>query len=446
MGSHHGNGYGFLQSKSKSMKLFYAAMFTLVSILAQAQTVETAIDTSSLGVCRNALKTEFTQKFKAINKNISTETSAQKRVVKSLYTDMQSDFMEKIKHNDFICNDPSETYLQKLMAEILSKNNIPASSYRILLSRDSEANGYNTGDGTVVINYGLFLTLENEDELVFVISHEIGHQHLNHVYNGIERFAKLSTSEETIKKRREIQNKRYGKGNMTNDFFNAMRYQNYSIRRKNELQADSLGLAFYKKTLRNNKASITVLQKLDLSDEEQDSLTVSDYKAIFGKNGFKVKESYFAQEESLFKQYDAEKRVEADSLKTHPDCATRIQVVTHYTENAAPETTTVSKTFSEIKTQSVNQNLINLYIEEAYGLSLYEALKVYKKDSGNAVAKNLIYQNLSKILAARTSFTINRYVPALDNKRNTSSLNRFITFVNNIKTSDFEILMNSFKS
>ena len=57
-----------------------------------------------------------------------------------------------------------------------------------MLSKDGNANAYNTGDGTVVIHFGLFLTLENEDELVFVIAHEIGHQYLNHVKTEIETY------------------------------------------------------------------------------------------------------------------------------------------------------------------------------------------------------------------------------------------------------------------
>ena len=43
-------------------------------------------------------------------------------------------------------------------------------------------------------------------------------------------------------------------------------YQNYSKRRKKEIEADSLGLAFYQKTVRNPKAALTLLEKLDFSD------------------------------------------------------------------------------------------------------------------------------------------------------------------------------------
>ncbi len=225
-----------------------------------------------------------------------------------------------------------------------------------------------------------------------------------------------------------------------------MRYQSYKERRHKEIEADSIGLVFYKKTMRNPQAAITILEKLDTSDKEKDSLVIADYKAIFERNGFVVKQKYFEQEESLFKKYDKEKRFDIDSLKSHPDCATRIELIKDYLNNNFEGTTGLSKSFAEIKKNSTYQNLVNLYYSESYGLSLYEALKLYKHNQEDRLLKNIIYINLVKIYDSRSNYTINRYVPAHDNMDNTDSLNRFVSFVNNIKMADFEIIINNFKS
>lgn len=316
----------------------------------------------------------------------------------------------------------------------------------MLLSRNSEINAYNTGDGTIVINYGLFLATDNEDELVFIISHEIGHQFLNHIKNDIETFALLSTSEEVVKKTKEIRKQKYGRATTASDLLKNIRYQNYSERRKKEIEADSIGLVFYKKTLRNPKAAIAVLGKLDDSDKEKDSIMPADYKRIFEKGGFVVKQKYFEEEESLFKKYDKTKRINVDSLKTHPDCITRVKLLKDHLDNKFTDQYSSSNSFSEIKKNSTYQNLFNLFTAEKYGLSLYEALKLYKDDGENPILKNIIHLNFAKIYASRGNYTINRYVPAHDNLHNTASLNRFISFVNNIKMTDFEIIMNNFKS
>lgn len=427
------------------MRLIFIIALLISSLLVRAQATFVSIDTTSSG-CKINLNLEYKKKFESINKMKSALNSAQKNITKEIYSEIQDNFLEKINSNNFICDDKINPYLQGLMGEVLAKNSIKQEGYKMLLSRNSEINAYNTGDGTIVVNYGLFLATDNEDELVFIISHEIGHQFLNHMKNDIEAFAQLSTSEEVVRKTKEIRRLKYGKATTASDLLKNIRYQNYSERRKKEIEADSIGLVFYKKTLRNPKAAIAVLGKLDDSDKEKDSIMPADYKRIFEKGGFVVKQKYFEEEESLFKKYDKTKRINIDSLKTHPDCITRVKLLKDHLDNKFTDQYSSSNSFSEIKKNSTYQNLFNLFTAEKYGLSLYEALKLYKDDSENPILKNIIYLNFAKIYASRGNYTINRYVPAHDNLHNTASLNRFISFVNNIKMTDLEIIMNNFKS
>lgn len=427
------------------MRLIFIIALLISSLLVRAQATFVSIDTTSSG-CKINLNLEYKKKFESINKMKSALNSAQKNITKEIYSEIQDNFLEKINSNNFICDDKINPYLQGLMGEVLAKNSIKQEGYKMLLSRNSEINAYNTGDGTIVINYGLFLATDNEDELVFIISHEIGHQFLNHMKNDIEAFAQLSTSEEVVRKTKEIRRLKYGKATTASDLLKNIRYQNYSERRKKEIEADSIGLVFYKKTLRNPKAAIAVLGKLDDSDKEKDSIMPADYKRIFEKGGFVVKQKYFEEEESLFKKYDKTKRINIDSLKTHPDCITRVKLLKDHLDNKFTDQYSSSNSFSEIKKNSTYQNLFNLFTAEKYGLSLYEALKLYKDDSENPILKNIIYLNFAKIYASRGNYTINRYVPAHDNLHNTASLNRFVSFVNNIKMTDLEIIMNNFKS
>lgn len=428
------------------MKNLLVLILLLKSIFVCGQLNSTLIDTSTYQECKTVLYNEYKKKFEVINKNMIYSNSAEKNIIKEIFNDTNNDFLQKITSDNFLCNSDINTYLQGLFNQILAKNNINATDYKILLSKDSEVNACNLGNGIIVLNYGMFLAVDNEDELVFVICHEIGHQSLNHVKNGIETFAKISTSEEIIKKTKEIEKQKYGKATKANDLLKTIIYQNYSKRRKKEIEADSLGLVFYRKTLRSSKATITLLEKLDVVDDEKDSLSIRDYKAIFEQNDFKIKGKYFEQELSLFKQYDDEKRIQVDSLKSHPDCTTRIKLIKNMLKNSIQGSITDSKFFSEIKQNSVCQNLFNLFSQKQYGISLYETLKLYKNDKTNTFYKKMIYLNLQKIRKSRESYSINRYVPSYDNKCNTASLNRFITFINNIKITDLEIITNNFKT
>ena len=427
------------------MRIILLLLFLSQSLLVSGQLNAVLIDTTSSIACKKDLNTEYIKKFELVNKNIVASSTSEKSIIKEISGETQKDFLEAIDNNNFSCDSNLNSYLQKLFSEILTKNKINPEGYKILLSKDSSVNARNWGDGIVVINFGLFLAVENEDELMFVISHEIGHQCLNHVKLGMERYAKLYTSNDIAQKTKEIQKQKFGKATKANDLLKKLMYQNYSQHRKKEIEADSLGLSLYIKTLRNPKAAITLLEKLDVSDTEKDSLTVADYKSIFEQNGFKVKEKYFEQEESLFIQYDGEKRIETDSLKSHPDCAARIQLIKKYLNNTFKGNETKSTGFDQIKKNSITQNLLNLYSEKSYGESLYETLKLYKNDKENTSYKNIILLNLWEIQKSRTNYTINRYVPSYNNKHNTASFNRFVSFVNNMKISDFDILLTNFK-
>jgi hypothetical protein len=427
------------------MKFVASGILLLIAFFGFSQDNFSSIDTLS-STCKVALNDEYTKKFEGINKSIFIENTNQRKLTKEIYNEIQEGFFHKIKSNNFICNNDLNLYLQGLMNEVLTRNSINTDGYKILLSKDSQINAYNTGDGTVVINYGLFLSVENEDELVFVISHEIGHQYLKHIKTQIEDFTKLSTSEEIITKTKEIRRQKYGKASKATDLMKNISYQNYHKRRKKEVEADSIGLVFYKKTFRNPKAVVTILSKLDDADVEMDSISILEYKNIFEKNNLILKQKYFEQEKSLFVKYDYNKEVKVDSLKSHPDCATRIKLIEQYSEKMNNNKFNSPKSFVEIKKNSVHQNLYNLYSSDSYGHSLYEALKIYKKNDQDAVLKNIIYLNLVKIYNSKLDYTINRYVMARDNLNNSASLNRFITLMNSIKLADFEKMINNFKS
>lgn len=428
------------------MRIYLLILFISFSISSISQNNFTLIDTTSSHNCNNELYNEYKNKFELLNKNISYSNSGEKNIIKEIYNETQKEFLETIQNDKFLCDNTISPYLNGLFNEVLSRNNIDSKGYKILLSKDSEVNAANLGNGIVVLNYGLFLDVENEDELVFVISHEIGHQYLNHVKKEIENFAKISTSKEVLLKTKEIRNQKYLKSTSAINLLKSISYQNYNKRRKKEIEADSLGFIFYKKTSRNQNSAISLLEKLNNSDLEIDSLTINDYKTIFEKDNFKIKEKYFQQEESIFRKYDDEKRFQIDSLKSHPDCKTRIVLLKNFLENKTSIKTSETNLFNNFKKNSINQNLFNLYSDKKYGLSLYECLKLYKLDINNDFYKRIIYLNLIKIYNSRKDYTINRYVESIDNKHNTNSQNRFISFINNIKTDDFQILINNFKA
>ena len=98
----------------------------------------------------------------------------------------------------------------------------------------------------------------------------------------------------------------------------------------------------------------------------------------------------------------------------------------------------------ELKKNANYQNLYNLYLSGEFGICLYESLKIYKK-SNDLFYKDLIFLNLSEIKKAKENQTLSKHIPQVDYIYNSVSLNRFINLMNNIRSSDLEIIIQNFK-
>ena len=156
-----------------------------------------------------------------------------------------------------------------------------------------------------------------------------------------------------------------------------------------------------------------------------------------------MKNKYFELEKSIFNKYDYKPAYLIDSLKTHPDCLTRIKKIEKFITNQNFKNSS-SERFMEIMKNVNYQNLYNLYLSGEFGICLYESLKKYKINN-EMFYKDLIFLNLVEIQKVKENQTLSKHVPQVDYVYNSTSLNRFINLINNLKSSDLEILIQKFK-
>lgn len=425
------------------MNFFKFFLLFLLTFNCYAQDKIKLLDTLNSNFFKVELLKFYKEKYNLFNSNLNINTSGQTKLSKTIYLEYQEEFLEKIKNDNFISDESINDYAQKLLLEILEKNKLNKKDYKILISKDPEINAYNSGDGTIVVNFGLFTILDSEDELVFVLCHEVSHQELQHVKKEVESFVNLQTSEEIVNKTKEIKKLKYNRSRAANTFLLKLNYKNYFHRRKKEIEADSLGFYFYSKTNRDLNKSKTLLEKLNESNKEKDSLTIQDYKVFFETGAYKLKNKFFEIEKSIFNKYDYKPAYLIDSLKTHPDCSTRIKKIEKFIKNQNFRSAS-SEGFLEIKKNANYQNLYNLYLSGEFGICLYETLKKYKI-SNDLFYEDLIILTLVEIKKAKENQVLSKYVPQLDYVYNSASLNRFINLMNNLKISDLEILIQKFK-
>ena len=218
-------------------------------------------------------------------------------------------------------------YLQTIVKKIIAANpELQSTDARVVFTRDDWPNAVSMGDGSIVINGGLVIFLNNEAELAFVICHELSHYYLDHTNKSIKRIVDLYNSEAFTKEVKRLSKQEYGAGKEFDELMKKMAFGSRRHSRENEAEADRQAFLFMKNTGYDCNAIVSCLQILDQVDDS------SIYKPLLAEASFNFdeypfKKKWIQKESVLFGAMSDASPVtqkERDSLKTHPDCSIRI--------------------------------------------------------------------------------------------------------------------------
>lgn len=145
--------------------------------------------------------------------------------------------------------------------------------YEIVILNDPKVDCYGLGGGKIVIHAGLLDHISSEDEIAYIIAHELAHEIERHSYKKLKS-SFLSEVGSTIingvvdpeNESKELYLSAFG---VSSSAFGAIKFSN-----KEELDADELALLWVAKTLYNPKAAVAVISKLE-------ALSKSGFKVTF---------------------------------------------------------------------------------------------------------------------------------------------------------------------
>jgi hypothetical protein len=294
-------------------------------------------------------------------------------------------------------------YLQSVVQKIISANGeLKETDARVIFSRDWWPNAYSMGDGTIAINAGLMVFMDNEAELVFVLSHELAHYFLDHTGSAIKKYVETISGDSFQKELKRLAKTEYGANRQLEELSKTFAFSSRKHTRENEAAADKLAFSFMKKTGYDCSAIKTCLELLDKID---DSLL---YKPLvlqqtFNFNDYPFKKKWIQKESSIFSQLDENdsplSRKEKDSLKTHPDCNKRISLL-----NDSIQTVVTGKKFlvDEDKFKQLKKDFFIEMTEQCYreknlGRNLYYSLLLLQANENTPVAVYSIARGLNQV-------------------------------------------------
>ena len=212
---------------------------------------------------------------------------------------------------------------------IAANKNFKFDTIKLYINRSVVANAACYGEGTIMINLGLFLWLDNDDELALVLAHEIAHQLLDHSTSKLNKSIAMLTSDEFKEELKKIKKADYGKFDRFRKLMKGLNIESGKHSTYKESEADSLGVILVKNANFNIANASRILLKLDKVDDlfTSDKLyTLKDFfeKAPIDLSYFKVKRKYNGLS-SANVTMNADK--DLDSIKTHPDCIKRYETI-----------------------------------------------------------------------------------------------------------------------
>jgi Zn-dependent protease with chaperone function len=323
-------------------------------------------------------------------------------------------------------------FLQKVHANIAAANPTVKNT-RVILISDPTPNAYSIGDGTFVVHVGLLAGLETEDQLAFVLCHEMAHYLLEHATKGLEKRVEELNSKAFKEKMKKLEEQEYNRYAQMEAVFQNMLFNNRYHSRNHERQSDSLAFHLYTRTnyeLRQSERLMEVFESID--EPFRDS--VLRFSTQFGCAQQPFRDTWLAGSGGSIwadaRQAQAEaNKIYRDSISTHPDWENRLEWLKKLTKlppPTSPVLPNVAANYANIRFQAALECVEAWASFKRYDRALFLALhyqKVYPEcryfREMECLALYQLYQftkdhNVAKVLAQSADKYPEKYNQFLD--------------------------------
>ncbi|MFY0628121.1 MAG: M48 family metalloprotease [Reichenbachiella sp.] len=345
-------------------------------------------------------------------------------VIKDVIDESVEWHVEQISNGKFIKDPVWEKYINGIVDKIVNTTGV-ARPFKVFIVKNPSINAFCTPIGSLIINNGLLSRLNSEEQLTFVLAHEIAHWELEHIKRQIvnqmnteggkgakKEVKKLSSGRISVQGIREI--RRYME-----------RISKFS--RDMELEADSMAFLIYTKLRYDSHLAIETMDMLDSNYLYSPYYGSKLFKALdFEKFPFNTK---WVTDDSNREFRIAAARV--GPLSTHPELPVRKERLLNKIESSssffidAP-----SAQFDKVKREAAMEDIICAYEIDYYlDQSLYYALRLYNEDKTNSFVNEMITKILYRVSELKEN---GMFLVRSEIERTNKELYYVNTFLNNI--------------
>jgi Zn-dependent protease with chaperone function len=365
-----------------------------------------------------------------------------RRVKESIHSllDQRSQYVIQLFNDGyFIVDNEMTSYLQDLQSTIYKSNPQLPNETNIFALRKDSPNAISFGDGTIALTLGLLSRLENEDQILFVLCHELAHYHSKHSNNKIEEIARIQNDKNYKKQVKEINRSEYGQFTKYSKLINSLQLSLSMHGREKEFEADSLALQYFLNVSMNSQAPIRTLEILDSADMSLFKQNLN-FKAHFNFTKYPFKDQWLNYKPS-YSWHVADNALHADSLRTHPSCSKRIEALrrqlTHPIKQIDSRKTEMKP--NVFREASIIEMIESEFYFEHYGMALYTSLSVLEKYEDTTYLHSMIGKCLYQLYIHQKNHELGN-VLSLPDSRFPESYDRFLTFVHSLRLQELASL------
>jgi len=426
-------------------------MLSIYSVMMCAQSYK-GIDTADY-----IQRKEFLRSFSGNNENLIKKLKSQYSGrtgtgLSKIYKEFGTDFEKQVKNKDFIFRSEFDPVVKSLIERLRKNNPKVPQDLKILIAKDNMPNAYCLADGTFVINMGLYSWLDNDEQIAAVIAHELGHKIDDHTFKmalGIVEQDQLDKS--TVQNIKETtENSTQGRNQKAFDLFKNRIYKKSVEKRKQEMQADSLGYTIFKRSDFNKNEFVNALQKLQNFDTISPRvLKVETYKKLYHLPKQAFNEKWMKKEDfSLYNYNFYKEKLNKDSLASHPEMAKRIEKLkkTFPELNISVESGKPSESYLSLKKIARMEILPNYFHSEDYGVGIYSAMQFLQDEEDEKYYKAWLGKCFAKIYEARKNYNLNRYLDRIEPKNQSESYQQFLNFMWNLSLDEIKNISDYYQS
>lgn len=359
-------------------KLLIIQIFISFSIIAIGQDFNNYTPIQSEGAVPEDFTKLSSAKYESDKAQLDNSDSRKsKKVKKEFYLESNFGIDEILNNGRVLFNDPLSNYLNEIYAEIKKSNpELNDISVRFYTSRSTIVNAFTTHGGIIFFNVAILAKLKTEDEIAFVMCHEITHFIKKH---NIKQYA---YNDELDKER----------GLLKNEDWESKMFAKSNYSKAHETEADQLGFDLFKNTKYNPNKAVDALESLKTYKIPFES------KSIFSLKMFGIDTGVFVLPSVLILDSIKTKTLKnTDKFSTHPNINLRISSIkSNLAKGNEGSTPNKVLTFAQFE-------MCHLYLEKGmFFHAIYAAMSLKKSHPESNYLNDIILKSIYGIAQTKT--------------------------------------------